>query len=96
MLNSNLEEISVGSSVTGNSKISKLTGKYFNIHLKSRKESSSKIEENFEANEKMKIEGKCESPARNSDFLRNLKKKLQFRKFMPTKSRQKVSEINWN
>lgn len=87
MLNSNSEEtpISVGSSVNGNSKISKLTGKYFHFHLKNRKESSSKLEENCES---IKNEP---SSGRNSDFLKNLKKKLQFKKLMPSKSRQRVS-----
>lgn len=86
MLNSNSEEtpISVGSSVNGNSKISKLTGKYFNFHLKNRKESSSKLEENCES---IKNEP---SSGRNSDFLKNLKKKLQFKKLMPSKSRQRI------
>lgn len=94
MLNSNSEEtpLSVGSSVTGNTKISKITGKYFNFYLKNRKESSSKIEENCESTEKNRNERKAESPSeRNSEFLKNLKKKLQFRKLMPTKSRQRVS-----
>lgn len=100
MLNSNSAESEVadGSCETSegkqSSKFSKLNGKYFSFPLKSRKDVSLKNEENLESIEKIRSgDGRDEIPSgRSPGFFKNIKKRLQIRKLMPSKSKQKVGE----
>ena len=101
MLNSNSEEgeVADGSSVTSEgkqgSKFSKLNGKYFSSPQKSRKDISLKNEESFESIEKIRSgDGKGDIPSgRSLGFFKNIKKRLQIRKLMPSKSKQKVGDL---
>ncbi|XP_033211771.1 uncharacterized protein LOC117169476 [Belonocnema kinseyi] len=104
MLNSNSAESEVadGSCETSqgkqSSKFSRLNGKYFSFPSKSRKDVSLKNEENLESIEKIRSgDGRDEIPSgRSPGFFKNIKKRLQIRKLVPSRSKQKVKSSEPN